>query len=380
MSKVKYKLLAHFYLYPIMKLIPAAIFFLLTSLVNAQPWLVYNTPYPRDSVTLFFIGDVMQHAPQITSAWDPSGQDYNYLHCFQYIRPYWEKADYVFANLETTLSDRDFSGYPQFCAPWQLARDLKHSGVDIFTTNNNHSCDKGHKGIRRTIYYLDSLQIPHTGTFTDTLSWIKQTPFYIRHNSFKIALLSYTYGTNGIPVTKGQVVSMIDTFAMKRQIEKAHLDTATHVIVVMHWGIEYETSPNPEQKKLAAWLHKHGADIIIGSHPHVVQPLEYVTAGNDTSGVTVYSLGNFISNQSQRYTNGGISVILTLRQQKDHTCYQMQYLSSYVYRPLENGKRRYYIIPEPDAATLLGKQDSSLYRQFYTDTDSIIGGIAGKFE
>ena len=98
----------------------------------------------------------MQHEPQISGAWNAETADYDYLPCFQYITPYWQKADYVIANLETTLSDRGYSGYPQFCAPWQLARDLKACGVDILTTNNNHSCDKGHRGIAKTIYYLDS--------------------------------------------------------------------------------------------------------------------------------------------------------------------------------------------------------------------------------
>lgn len=336
----------------------------------------YGNP-EKDSITLFFVGDVMQHAPQITGARDSSG-NYDYRHCFQYIRPYWEKADYVFANLETTLSDRNFSGYPQFCAPWHLARDLKSSGVDYLTTNNNHSCDKGYAGIRQTLYYLDSLEIPHTGTFTDTISWLTQTPLYIRHGSFKIALLSYTYGTNGIPVTGGQVVSMIDTFTMARQISKARLDTATHIIAIVHWGIEYQTTQNTEQEKMAAFLHAQGADIVIGSHPHVVQPMEYVTDGQDTCGITVYSLGNFISNQSKRYTNGGIGVQLQLIREKDRTRYDLSYLNCYVYRPVENGLRRYYVIPEPEAALLLGERDSVLYNQFFRDTDGIINQKAKK--
>lgn len=361
-----------------MKVLVFLFFIFLSAAVFSQPWIARDTLPGRDSITLFFIGDVMQHSPQISGAWDSSHHDYDYNHCFQYIQPYWEQADYVLANLETTLDKKNFSGYPQFCAPWQLARDIKKCGVDILTTNNNHSCDKGAGGIRKTIWYLDSLQIAHTGTFTDTNTWIKESPIYIRQGKFKIALLSYTYGTNGIPVTQGQVVSMIDTFTMSRQIEKARLDTATNVIVVIHWGIEYETTQNAGQKKLAAWLHEQGADIIIGSHPHVVQPLEYTIEGKDTTGITVYSLGNFISNQSKRYTNGGIGVHLTLNREGGRTQYQMKYLSNYVYRPIENGVRRYYIIPEPEAATILGAKDSTLYNEFYQDTEATINGVAGK--
>ena len=137
--------------------------------VWAQPWRA------ADTASGSFIGDVMQHEPQITGAWDEEAQDYDYMPCFRYISPYWQEADYVIGNLETTLSDKGFSGYPQFCAPWQLARDLRRAGVDILTTNNNHSCDKGGTGVRKTIYYLDSLQIPHTGTFADTLGCISGT-------------------------------------------------------------------------------------------------------------------------------------------------------------------------------------------------------------
>lgn len=346
--------------------------------VWAQPWRAADTASGR--VRLCFIGDVMQHEPQITGAWDEEAQDYDYMPCFRYISPYWQEADYVIGNLETTLSDKGFSGYPQFCAPWQLARDLRRAGVDILTTNNNHSCDKGGTGVRKTIYYLDSLQIPHTGTFADTLGWVRESPLYIRHGGLKIALLSYTYGTNYLPPGKGQVVSMIDTFHIARQIMKARLDSATHIVACMHWGIEYDTLPNAEQRRLADFLHAHGADIVIGSHPHVVQPVEYCVQEGDTVGVTVYSLGNFVSNQSQRRTNGGISVFLDIQCERGRTRYGMKYLGHYVHRPVEEGQRRYYVVPQPEAERLLGRQDSVLYRQFFEDTERIIRGVAEKLE
>lgn len=347
--------------------------------VAAQPWIARDTISMQDSIHLFFVGDIMQHEPQIKGAWEQTRREYNYMPCFQYIAPYWQKADYVIGNLETTLANSNFSGYPQFCAPWHLARDLKRSGIDILTTNNNHSCDKGANGIANTIYYLDSLCLRHTRTFADSASWKAQHPLYFKKGPFKIALLSYTYGTNGIPVTHGQVVSMIDTFHIAREIEKARLDTATNIIVCMHWGIEYDIKPNAEQKRLATFLHRCGADIIIGSHPHVVQPLEYHVEGKDTTGITVYSLGNFVSNQSKRYTNGGIGISLKLVRKQGKTSYRMQYLSNYVYRPLESdGIRRYYVIPEPDAPRLLGEQDKELYQQFFDDTDRTINRAGTK--
>ena len=103
-------------------------------------------PHPSQTLTLLFCGDIIQHLPQIYSAHEPSEKDYKYQKCFKYIAPYWADADFVIANLETTLGNKDFSGYPRFCSPWQIARDLHQLGVTTFVTANNHSCDQLGKG------------------------------------------------------------------------------------------------------------------------------------------------------------------------------------------------------------------------------------------
>ena len=360
-----------------------ALFFSLFVLqtTQADEWKFPRPDTLPQSLTLFFFGDVMQHDPQIDGAYNPETKDYDYKHCFQYMIPYWQAADYVIANLETTLDNKNFGGYPNFCSPWQLARDLQFCGVDILTTNNNHSCDKGATGIRRTIEWLDSLEIPHTGTFIDTLSWQKSVPLFIRHEGFKIALLSYTYGTNGIPVTEGQVVSMIDSTTILRDIAKARQDSATNIVVIMHWGDEYVISPNSTQRGLADWLHASGADIVVGSHPHVVQPVEYTMTAGDTTGITVYSLGNFISNPSKRYTNGGIGLRLAIsRNREKKYSYTMEYLNNYVHRPIENGRRRYYVVPESYADKITGLASDSTALQSYRDTDFIINGAIPKIK
>lgn len=346
---------------------------------TAQEWVFPNTDSLPQKLVLFFFGDVMQHAPQISSAWNAQTQDYDYKTSFQYMIPYWLAADYVIANLETTLGDDNFSGYPQFCAPWQLARDLQFCGVSILTTGNNHSCDRGAEGIRTTIRALDSLKILHTGTFTDTLSWQACTPLYLRHEGFKVALLNYTYGTNGIPVTGGQVVSMIDSAVMRRDIGKAQRDSATNIVVMIHWGDEYALSPNAAQRGLARWLHSLGADAVVGSHPHVVQPVEYVANEGDTTGVTAFSLGNFVSNQRERYTTGGIGLRLTIAREKGKTTgYRMEYLSSHVYRQIEEGRVRYYVAPEGTAARMPEFGTDGVAGECFRDIDSIIGGAIPK--
>lgn len=335
----------------------------------------YALDYPSgpQTLTLFFCGDIIQHLPQIHSAYVPKEKDYNYLECFKYVAPYWTDADFVIANLETTLANKDFSGYPRFCSPWQIARDLHRMGVTTFVTANNHSCDRLAKGITNTVHYLDSLGIPHTGVFTDTISYKKRHPLYLQKERFKIALFNYTYGTNGLPVPKNFVVPHIDTAAIKRDIRQARQDSASNIIAFMHWGYEYHTYPSKEQEELGKWLHDQGVDIVIGSHPHVVQPIEYVISDNDTLGVTVYSLGNFISNQSYQGTDGGLCIRLTLTKPKNLPLrYAMEPLKFYTYRPYEEGRLRYYVVPESLADSVVKDYHLIKSKRFFMKTNSIL--------
>ncbi len=335
--------------------------------------------YPQEqhdsiqTITLLFCGDVMQHQPQIQSARDAAGKDYKYKKCFQHIAPDWIDPDFVIANLETTLGNDDFSGYPCFRSPWQLARDLHELGVTTFVTSNNHCCDRQAKGIASTIHYLDSLKIPHTGTFIDTLSYQTHAPLYLEKEGFKIALLNYTYGTTGIPVPQGFFVSLIDTNIIKQDIQHARRDSATNIIAFMHWGNEYQHFPSSEQLLMGKWLHEQGVDLVIGSHPHVVQPIEYHTRNNDTTGITVYSLGNFISNQSQPGTDGGICVRLTLTKPWCHaTRYHMETIKFVMHRPYEEGVRQYYVVPENQADRVLVGNQLAKSKRFFKATDSIL--------
>jgi len=325
----------------------------------------------EDEITLFFCGDIMQHAPQITSAYNPATGDYEYLKTFQYIAPLWTGADFVIANLETTLSNKNFSGYPRFRSPWQLARDLKMAGVTTLVTANNHSCDQGHEGIKETLYYLDSLGIPHTGTFLDSTAYRKGHPLYLEKRGFKIALLNYTYGTNGLPIPQGTVVSLIDTNRIRQEIRQARADSATHLIAFMHWGYEYHSRPNKYQQTLAHWLHAQGVEIIIGAHPHVVQPIRYLTTGTDTTGILAYSIGNFISNQQNPGTQGGIALQLQISRHRNSR-YRARYLNHYTIRHHENDKKRYYVLPEGLPDTLFPPAQTAAARAFFARTDTLL--------
>ncbi len=323
-----------------------------------------------EDLTLIFGGDLMMHYPQITSAKQEDGS-YSFSDCFKNIKSYWNEADAVIVNLETTLSDTKYSGYPMFAAPYQLAEDLKNSGVTHLVTANNHTCDKGTIGIENTIKYLNNAGLHHTGCFLDSTDYENRTPIFIEKGGFKVALLNYTYGTNGMPIPKGRIVPLIDTTAMRREIIKAQKANATNIITYVHWGNEYQSIQSMDQEKLALWLHRAGVDIVIGSHSHVVQPLEYHVSKDEISGITVYSMGNIISNQRRRKTDGGIHVKLNIQRKEGKSKYIMRYKSWYV----DKRGLDYVIIDENiNGYQFLTKKDSLDAVTFFSDTKKLLGG------
>lgn len=264
-------------------------------------------------LSLLFVGDIMQHDSNIAAALDPIAHNYDYSACFEYVAPVLRAADLTIGNLELTLAGPPYKGYPQFSAPDALAVELKRIGFDILVTANNHSLDRRRKGVERTLKVLDSLEMPHTGTFRDSMERIQVYPLLVKKNGFQLSLLNYTYGTNGIPVTKPNVVNLIDTVAIKIDLAKARTQQSDAIIVFMHWGAEYQSLPNTEQKRLASLCLREGAKLVIGAHPHVLQPMVW----NQTDDQLIaYSLGNFVSGQRPRYRDGGAMLWIDLQKIK----------------------------------------------------------------
>lgn len=331
-------------------------------------------------ISLLFAGDIMGHDSQIASAYDPSTKRYDYIPCFANMRPYIETADIAIGNLEVTLAGPPYKGYPQFSSPDELAVALRETGFDVLVTANNHSVDRRKKGILRTIRVLDSLNIPHTGTFVDEAARDKEYPLLLNKNGFTLALLNYTYGTNGIPVPAPGMVNLIDTALMRADILKARQVNPDAIIVFMHWGNEYESLPTRGQRQLADHLFKLGADLVIGSHPHVLQPMEW---RKDQNKLVVYSLGNFVSGQRKRYTDGGAMAyteLVKIRYRPDSVVTSIDsagYFLQWVYRT-EDERRDYYMVPVPlaekEPSTLKGSATSqNAFRQFVTDSRSLFG-------
>ncbi len=268
----------------------------------------------EQEATLLFAGDAMMHQAQIDAAHSlAEGKGYDYSACFEPIEPLIAQADYAVVNLETPIGTGNFTGYPCFNSPVEYVHALSDAGFDLFLTANNHTLDRRDNGLRHTIATLDSLRLPHIGTYSNPAERSRRIPYLANVNGFKIGFLNYTYGTNGFSIQSDAVVDYIDREQISRDIEATRSAGAELLVVAMHWGEEYRLLPVASEKSLADFLVSKGVDMVIGGHPHVVQPYEMRT--NPATGkkaLVVYSLGNLISNMKTRDTRGGALAVVKL--------------------------------------------------------------------
>ena len=262
-------------------------------------------------------GDIMCHLTNIKNAYNSTTKDYDFSNVFKNIEEYTKNADITVGNLETTFAgaSRGYTGYPTFNTPEVLGKNLKDIGFDVICTANNHSMDKGYSGIESTLNFLDEYGLGHYGT---ARSEKEQDTILVKDvNGIKIAFLAYTYGTNGITIPSGKEysVNLIDKDLIKEHISLAKEQNVDVICVNMHWGAEYRLTPHSSQEDLADFLFKNGVDIILGSHPHVLEPMEKRTItledGTTKDGFLIYSLGNFVSGQI--YANTKSTVILDVQ-------------------------------------------------------------------
>ena len=325
---------------------------------------------------LIFTGDIMGHDTQIESALTTGKSGYDYQPCFQYLEPYFSSADITIGNLEVTLAGPPYKGYPQFSSPDELASALKIAGFDILITANNHALDRRKSGLERTLDQLDHEGIIHTGTFRDTVQRKLTYPLILEKHGIRLALLNYTYGTNGLKTEAPNIVNYIDTTVIRQDLRKASLAEPDFTIVTMHWGTEYEQTENKIQQGLSSFIFLHGADAIIGSHPHVVQPIHGSKRGN----LVVYSMGNLISNQRSRYRNGGIAFEMELRKTGEGTEIIAQaYLPVWVYKPQTKTGIGFTLVPASlDSISaeilLMPAEDRAMMNRFLLDTRSNLAG------
>jgi poly-gamma-glutamate capsule biosynthesis protein CapA/YwtB (metallophosphatase superfamily) len=261
------------------------------------------------TATIGAIGDILIHDRVYNDAKKENGYDFKPM--ISDVKELLQKPDVLLANQETLLGgvELGLSSYPSFNSPQEVGDAFIDAGVDIVSTANNHTLDRGEKAILRQIDYFNRVGLPYVGSFKDKTD--QQTLRIINKNGIKLAYLSYTYGTNGIPVPKGKdyLVNLIDQEKMKTEIHRAKKE-ADVVIMSIHWGNEYQRFPSDQQKVLAQFLVNEGVNIIFGHHPHVLQPMEWLKDQNGRPAFVVYSLGNFLSGQMWDYKDiGGLATI-----------------------------------------------------------------------
>lgn len=352
---------------------------------NTTPWQSKVAQEEDITFTLATTGDIMCHNTNFLDAYNSSTKSYDFSYYFTDIKQYLQEADITVGNLETTLSGakRGYSGYPTFNTPEILAKNLKSAGFNVVSTANNHCMDKGYSGIESTIKFLDEADLAHTGTFKSKKD--QETILIKNVKGVNIAFLSFTYGTNGIPVPKDKsyAVNLIDKSLIKSQIELAKKENPDLICVSMHWGIEYQTKANKEQEKLADFLFKNGVDIILGNHSHVPQQMEKreikLDDGTTKDGFVIYSLGNFMANQNKQYTNDSAILKLEITKHKGEgkiTIDKATYTPTYMYKNPSKSTKKFKIL---DINTEIKKYESkasgavskSLYNTLVTERKNI---------
>ena len=356
---------------------------------------------PETYATVISVGDIMVHKTQLDGAKTADGYDFSAF--FKEVSPYFQKADLAVGNLELTFGGSesgDFRGYPTFNTPDELADAIKNSGINMLMTSNNHSNDTSLYGLKRTAQVLKEKNIEFTGT-RETES----EPKYIvkEINNIKIGIANFTYETPGDDATRkylnGGAINidangLINTFSHQR-IETFYSEAqsfidgmknagAEFITFYMHWGEEYQLTANTWQKSIAQRLSNMGVDMIIGGHPHVVQPMELIHSedGQNTT-VCIYSLGNAVSNQRRElisnspkgHTEDGVMFSYTLKKSSDGevTLTDIDLIPTWVYKYSENGyKYTIYPIENIESATAKYPNLASKLTESYERTKATV--------
>ncbi|MDY7022968.1 MAG: CapA family protein [Cyanobacteriota bacterium] len=350
-------------------------------------------PYTREA-KLVAVGDIMMHGTQIKSGYNASTKTYNYDEFFTEVTDIISQGDWSIGNLETTLAgpETGYTGYPLFNAPDTLADAIKNAGFNVLTTANNHSLDRRESGLLKTLENVRSRGLEAVGT--DASAEEAEEILVLEENEISMAILAYTYGTNGIPVPEGKdyLVALINESEMIQDIQAARQLGVDVVTVALHFGSEYQRQPNAEQKRLVRNLVDAGADIILGSHPHVVQPYEILErteeSGEVKKAVVIYSMGNFISNQRGDYKDLGVIFKVNIQKSfpdKTVEFTEIEAVPTWVHRYWANNKYKFRILPieETIAAQddpLLPEGQYSVLSRYLEDMNRHIHSLTPKQE
>jgi len=309
----------------------------------------------QDTLKILFLGDIMQHQSQLDAAYttgpknDPGSYDYSSY--YEHLKEYFDRADLICANMETNFAPPPYSGYPVFASPSSLASQSFDKGINIFLAANNHICDKGAKGLKGSVELFDSIGVFHAGLYRNEEEEYMRHPLNIKTGDFKIAFLNYTYGTNGFAVPDPYIVKILDSTTIKKDLAKAVMVNPDRIIVCVHWGPEYSLGTSASQKKWEDFFYRYGADMVIGSHPHVPQEVTYVEESDSfgskrASRITAFSLGNAISNMSVENTRIGIMLEVNIVKDRHGNTSTLPPKAHYIWTARPNSTaKNYSIIP-----------------------------------
>ena len=315
--------------------------------------------------TITALGDSLCHNTQYWDAYNKESGEYDFSYVYEDIQSYTKTSDITIGSLETTFAgeERGYSNYPTFNTPDSLATALKNIGVDIISLAGNHALDYGYTGLCRTIDVLDNAGISHLGTYKTAED---QEKILIQNvKGLNIAFINYTYGTNGIPVPSGKdfCVNLIDKNLIKKQINQAKNQNVDIIVACMHWGTEYRTTANSEQEELANFLFENSVDIILGNHPHVLEPMEKrnitLPDGTKKEVFVVYALGNFTADQRDEITRDSAILNLTITKNSDNkiSIDKVNYVPIYMYKNSNSSLHKFKIL---DIEKTIAAYDSGL--------------------
>lgn len=342
------------------------------------------------TITLGFVGDLMCHGPQMTNARQPDGT-YDFNPSFAEIKSALSAPDIMIGNLELTTAGpkKPYGGYPSFNTPDEYITALKNAGFDFLVTSNNHSMDTGEEGLQRTLKNVRNAGMGSTGTFDSQRD--RDSIRILMKNGISIAILNYTYGTNGAYPSSDHawMLNVADSALVRKDVQRARGMNPDLVIVIYHWGVENIAEPTAKQDSMFHWAADHGADLVVGAHPHVIGPVNYfktVAGASLDSGIVAWSLGNFVSNQYWRYTDAGLIFNVTIQKNLatgKKSIKNSEFIPTWVYRAYDPSLKQHVVVPatwcgQDSLPQWMNEESKTKMCEAFGDTKEMVGRKTSK--
>lgn len=302
-------------------------------------------------VKLMFVGDLPINKRVVESAYRSKTHSYDFQPIFHYIRPYLNLGDIVVGNLETTIGTPPYGKYPQYRSPKEIATSLKYAGFNLLMTANGKSVYQESKTWETQHKILDKVRIVNIGSFADIEDRFTKNPLIVEKKGIKIGFLNYMDGIEDNTDSK-PIINHVDTVTIKKDIKLAKERGAEFVVVYMNWGLEFELNSNYNQQVLANTIRKAGADLIVGTHPHVVQEMDvkdiYENGVKVKESLTVYSLGDFLSTANNTKVNSSAIFEIVISKDKKSKAVKIEdygYIPTYCYSYNYESKLTWTIVP-----------------------------------